>query len=114
MLTMPAARRIAAALTAALVAVLLVTFGGPTRTPGQRVTTAGSSHAGSAAKSARVPQAVAPAHHQQAPLHLDLATTPPSTTSDVRSSVAAAVPQVAVVRLERDLVTPTGRAPPAL
>jgi hypothetical protein len=114
MLTMPAARRIAAALTAALVAVLLVTYGGPTRAEGHRAITADTSHAGSAAKSARVPQAVAPAHHQQTPQHLEIATTAPATASDVRSSVVAATPDAMVLRFGRDLVTPTGRAPPAL
>jgi hypothetical protein len=114
MLTMPAARRTAAALTAALVAVMLVTFGGPTRAPSQRVTVAGTSHAGSAAKAARVPHADLPARHHQTLLHVDIATTPPSQTSDVRSNVVVATPETVVVRLGRDLVTPTGRAPPAL
>jgi hypothetical protein len=113
MLTMPAARRTAAALTAALVAVLLVTFGGPTRAPNQPVTVAGTSHAGSTAKAARVPQAVLPAQQHQPPLHVDIATTPPSETSYVRTDVAAATPETVVVRVGRDLVTPTGRAPPA-
>jgi hypothetical protein len=110
----PAARKTAAALTAALVAVLLVTFGGPTPAPAHRVTAAGTSHAGSAAKAARAPQAVLPAHHHQTPLHLDLATTPPSAASDVRLTVATAAPDTHVVRTGSDLVTPTGRAPPAL
>ena len=114
MFSRPAARRTAAALTAALVAVLLVTFGGPTRAPAQRLTVAGTSHAGSAAKATRVPQTVVPAQHHQAPLHLDLATTPPSAASDVRLTVADTAPETHVVRTGSDPVTPTGRAPPAL
>jgi hypothetical protein len=114
MFTRPAARRTAAALTAALVAVLLVTFGGPTRAPTHRATAAGASHADSAGKAARMPQAVVPAHHQQTPLHLDIATTPPSTTPDVRHVVVVAAPEAVGVRLGRDVVTATGRAPPAL
>ncbi len=114
MFSRPAARRIAAALTAALVAVLLVTFGGPTRAPAQRLTVSGTSHAGTAAKAARIQHAVPPAHHQQAPLHLDLATTPPSAASDVRATGTIAAAEADVVRTGSDLVTPTGRAPPAL
>jgi len=110
----PAARRIAAGLTAALVAVLLVTFGGPTRAPAQRLTVSGTSHAGAAAKAARVQHAAPPAHHHQAPLHLDLATTPPSAASDVRATGTIAAGEAVVVRTGSDLVTPTGRAPPAL
>lgn len=101
-------------MTAALVAVLLVTFGGPTRTPVQRLTVSGSSHAGTTAKAARVQQAVPPVHHHQTPLHLDLATTPPSAASDVRATRTIAAIEPAVVRTGSDLVTPTGRAPPAL
>ena len=114
MFSRQAARRIAAALTAALVAVLLVTFGGPTRAPAQRLTVAGTSHAGAAAKATRAPQAVLAAHHHQAPLHLDLASTPPSDASGVRLTVAVAAPEAVVVRTGSDVVTPTGRAPPAL
>lgn len=114
MVSRTAARRIAAALTAALIAVLLVTYGGPSRASAQRLTVAGTSHAGSAAKATRVPHAVVPAHHLQAPLQLDLATTPPSEAPDVRVTVAVAAAETDVVRTGRDLVSPTGRAPPAL
>ena len=109
-----AARRIAAAVTAALVAVLLVTFGGPTHTPAQRLIVSSSSHAGATAKAARVQHAVPPVHHQQSPLHLDVATTPPSAASDVHATGINAAVETAVVRTGSDLVTPTGRAPPAL
>ncbi len=114
MFSRPAARRIAAALTAALVAVLLVTFGGPTRSPAQRLTVSGTSQAGTAVKAARVQHAMPPAHHHQTPLHLDLATTPPSAAAAVRAAGAIAATQTDVVRTGRELVTPTGRAPPAL
>ncbi len=110
----PAARRIAAALTAALVAVLLVTFGGPARANAQRTTVGNPSHAGSAAKAARTPPALLAAHHQQAPQHLDLVSTPPTATPDPRPAAAVATPATLVVRTGSDLVTPTGRAPPAL
>jgi hypothetical protein len=109
----PAARRTAAALTAALVAILLVTFGGPTRASAHRATI-GASHAGSAAKAARVQHAVPPVQNHQTPQHLDLATTLPSAAPDVRATVAVAAPDAAVVRTGTDVVTPTGRAPPAL
>ncbi|VXB37622.1 hypothetical protein [Aeromicrobium sp. 9AM] len=110
-----AARRIAAALTAALVAVLLVTFGGPARASAHRTTVGNPSHAGSAAKAARTPQALLAAHHhQQTPQHLDLASTPPTATPDVRPTAADATPETLVVRTGSDRVTPTGRAPPAL
>ena len=101
-------------MTAALVAVLLVTFGGPTRAPAQRLTVTGASHAGSATKAARVPQAVLAVHHHHAPLQLDLASTAPSEAPDVRLAVAVAPHDTLVVRTGTDLVTPTGRAPPAL
>lgn len=114
MFSRQAARRIAAALTAALVAVLLVTFGGPTRAPAQRLAVAGTSHAGSAAKATRAPNAVLTAHHHQAPLQLDLASTPPSEVPAVRLTVAVATSEALVVRAGNDVVTPTGRAPPAL
>ena len=114
MFSRQAARRTAAALTAALVAVLLVTFGGPTRAPAQRLAVAGTSHAGSAAKATRAPQAVLAAHHHQAPLQLDLASTPPGDTPDVRLTVAVTTSESVVVRTGSDVVTPTGRAPPAL
>jgi hypothetical protein len=104
----------AAALTAALVAVLLVTFGGPARASAHRTTVGNPSHAGSAAKAARTPQAHLAAHHQQTPQHLDLASTPPAATPDVRLTVAVAAPETLVVRTGSDRVTPTGRAPPAL
>lgn len=113
MLTMPAARRTAAALTAAIVAVVLVTFGGPSHTSSHRVS-AGVSHAGVTLKSGRVPLAVSSGHHQQAPLHLDLAATPPIAISDVRRGIAFEIPRSVVVRLGRDLITPIGRAPPGL
>lgn len=114
MFSRTAARRTAAALTAALVAVLLVTFGGPTRASAQRLSVAGTSHAGTAAKAARVPHAVLPAHHLQTPLQLDVATTPPSEAPDVRMTVAVAAAETVVVRTGSRLVSPTGRAPPAL
>lgn len=114
MFSRTAARRTAAALTAALVAVLLVTFGGPTRAPAQRLTVAGTSHAGTAAKAARLPHAALAAHHHQAPQQLDLATTPPSDAPDVRVTVAVATVETVFVRTGRDLVSPIGRAPPAL
>lgn len=101
-------------MTAALVGVLLVTFGGPTRAPAQRLAVAGTSHAGTAAKAARVPHAVLVAHHDQAPLHVDLAATPPSEASDVRLAVAVTPAETVVERMGTDLVSPTGRAPPAL
>ena len=114
MYSRPAARRTAAALTAALVAVLLVTFGGPTRASAQRSTVSGVSHAGSAVKAARTQHVVPPATHHQTPLHLDLAATLPSTASDVHPTAALPAADTLVVRTGRDLVTPTGRAPPAL
>ncbi|KAA1398240.1 hypothetical protein [Aeromicrobium ginsengisoli] len=114
MFSRPAARRTAAALTAALVAVLLVTFGGPTRVSAQRTTVSGVSHAGSAVKAARTQHVSLPATHHHAPLHLDLVSTPPSATADVRPAAALATADPLVVRTGRDLVTPTGRAPPAL
>lgn len=114
MFSRSAARRTSAALTAALVAVLLVTFGGPTRAAGHRAAATGTSQAGSAAKAARTPQAVVPAKHEQAALQLDLAATPPSDAPDVRPTVAVAASESAVVHTGLDLVTPTGRAPPAL
>jgi len=114
MLSRPAARRTAAALTAALVAVLLVTFGGPTRVSTQRATVSGVSHAGSAVKAARTQHVSLAATHHQAPLHLDLTSTPPSVASDVRPSASLAAAGTVVVRTDRDLVARTGRAPPAL
>jgi hypothetical protein len=114
MFSRQAARRMAAALTAALVAVLLVTIGGSTRAPAQRLTVAGTSHAGSAAKATRAPHAVLAAHPHQAPLHLDLASTPPSEASDIRLPLADVTPEAVVVRTGSDVVSPTGRAPPAL
>ena len=109
-----AARRTAAALTAALVAVLLVTFGGPSHAPVQRLSVSGAHHAATTAKAARVQHAASLNQQQQTPQHLDLATTPPRTTSDVRAPGASAAIGTAVVRTGSDLVAPTGRAPPAL
>jgi hypothetical protein len=114
MLTMPAARRFAAALTASLVAVVLVTLGGTAPTPGHGATAADASRAGTVVKPARVPQAVVPTQHHHVLVHLDLATTPPSTLPDVRETVTTPAPEAAVVRAGREGVTPNGRAPPAL
>lgn len=114
MFTRLAARRTAAALTAALVGVLLVTFGGPSHGPVQGLSVSGAHHAAATAKAARLQQALPPVHHHQAPLHLDLATTPPHTTSVVRAPGAVVAIETAVVRTGSDLVAPTGRAPPAL
>lgn len=114
MFSRTAARRTAAALTATLVAVLLVTFGGPTRSSAQRLTVTDTSHAASAAKAARIPHAVVPAHHPEIQLQLDLATTPPPADPDVRMTVADATAETVVVRAGRDQVSPNGRAPPAL
>ena len=114
MFSRTAARRIAAALTAALVAVLLVTFGGPTRAPAQRLTVVGTSHAAAAAKAARVPHAVLPAHQHQTPLQVDLVTTPPNGAPDVRPAAAVPAYETVVVGTGRNVVTAVGRAPPAL
>jgi hypothetical protein len=114
MFSRQAARRTAAALTAALVAVLLVTFGGPTRAHSQRLTVSGTSQAAAAAKATRVQHAVPLVHDHQTPLHLDLATTPPGAAPDVRTTAAVVSADAPVVRTGSDLVTPTGRAPPAL
>lgn len=112
MLTMTAARRTAAVLTTALVAVLLVTLGGPSHAAGSR-STVSASHVGAVVKHARVPQVVAPSHQHDV-LHLDLTAALPSTITDVRESVTIASPEPLGVRLERDAVAPTGRAPPTL
>ena len=104
-------RRIAALLTAALVSVLLVAVGGAARSTPHR-TTVGSGHVATASPAARATHA-APGQHVQQHLHLDLALAPADVSSptDARTPAVEALPDP---RIDRDLVTPTGRAPPAL
>lgn len=99
-------------LTVALIAALLVTLGMVSRTSSQRVSVA-SSQVGAAVKAGRVPQTfIVAGHDQQAPLQLDLASTPPSTNPDLRSAEVVAAPDQTAALLSRDVVAPIGRAPP--
>ncbi|MBC7630301.1 hypothetical protein [Aeromicrobium sp.] len=117
MLMSSSARRLAAALTATFVAVLLIMTGGTSRpvAPAQR----SSAAAGSTAATphlARTPHIVAASGHHSAPSvpHLDLASAPPHSPDLVGRVDGLSPTDAAVMRLGREHVTPNGRAPPAV
>jgi hypothetical protein len=106
-------QRIAGALTAVLVAVLLVTVGGATRLTSHRAT-AGSGQLAAAPHPGGTQHLTTSSGHQQTPLHLDLASTPPISTVSTSGARAAVDAVTTDVHPGRDLAAPNGRAPPAL
>lgn len=108
-------RRIAAALTATLVAVTLVALGGPAHAVApSHQSTAVSSHACAMPATARALHVEKLGGHHVAPPYLDLASTPPSEHASVRTTSATRSPISSDARVGRDIAAPTGRAPPAL
>ncbi|MRJ77096.1 hypothetical protein GEV29_11135 [Aeromicrobium sp. SMF47] len=114
MLMRSAARRTAAVLMVALVAMLLVATGGPARGAHQRVS-AGTGHATAAGvQSGRHLDVQAPTpQHDQASHLLDLASTPPSPAPQRVDAGWTTLTTDTATYVGADAVTPTGRAPPA-
>ena len=112
MLMRSAARRTAALLMIALVAMLLVATGGSARGSQHRVS-AGTGQAVAAPHTGRQVDIPAPAQHDQTSHLLDLTSTPPTTDDSVRTSTVVAADAHPASYVDADGVTPTGRAPPA-
>lgn len=113
MLTTTTARRTAAVLMAALVAVLLVATGGTARASGT-TDDAGTSHASQGHHAVRHAAVTVPQTHDRPGAHLDLVSTPPTTFAHLTVAASYVVDRVDVVRPGTAVVTPVGRAPPAL
>ncbi|MCW2769793.1 MAG: hypothetical protein JWR27_1226 [Aeromicrobium sp.] len=112
MLTRTTARRTAAVLMAALVAVLLVATGGSVRAAHQRVS-AGPSHASVAGQAARHTTLTVADTHDRPGAHLDLTATPASEPAVVGAPATYVVEAAELVRPGVDAITAVGRAPPA-
>lgn len=104
-------RRIAALLTAAMVAMLLVATGGSARAATGHRTSVSSSHTVTAGPAARTSHAAAGKSTGQH-VGLDLTTAPEPYALPVPQETYRA-PAAVQARDGRDLTTPTGRGPPA-
>jgi hypothetical protein len=113
MLTRTATRRSAVVLMMALVAMLLVATGGSARATQAR-TSVGTGHAAAAPQHGRQTAAIAPAPHDHAQQHLDLASTPPADDASPAPRVDGRVEARDGSFVAGTTVTAVGRAPPAL
>ena len=106
-------RRSAAVLMVALVAMLLVATGGSVRATPARLS-AGSGQAVAAPHTGRHVAAVVPTSSDQAPQHVDLASTAPDAAAPAPEVVDEQAAGHDRSRLSSDHVTAVGRGPPAL
>lgn len=113
MLTTTTARRTAAVLMATLVAVLLVATSGSARAS-EQTTDAGTSHAGQDHHAVRHAAITVQQTPDRPGAHLDLASTPPVAAPAVGAATAPVVDGADDVRPGTTVVSPVGRAPPAL
>jgi hypothetical protein len=113
MLTTTTARRTAAVLMATLVAVLLVATGGTARAA-DTTDDAGTAHAGQGHHALRHAAVPVPQAHDRHGTHLDLVSTPPTAHPHLAVPASYVVDDVDVVRPGVAVVSPVGRAPPAL
>jgi hypothetical protein len=114
MIMTSAARRTAAVLMVALVAMMLVATGGSARTVQHRVS-AGTGHAAAGVPTGRSVdvKAASPQQHQQTSHLLDLAATSPSPAPSRVDVGWTTVTHDTATYVGTTSVTPTGRAPPA-
>lgn len=115
MLTGITPRRTAAALTAVLAAVLLVALGGTSRTVvHSHRDAAGPGHSSAMSLAARAQYVIPASPHHDVPLHLDLSSTSPTSSTTVQQAGTHVDVTMSDVRNGHDRAAQLGRAPPAV